>query len=176
MIVLRFFLGKKRMFGKSEDAAKLDALSRSQAMIEFLPDGTIVDANENFLRAVGYTIEEVRGKNHAMFVEDGYRQSPEYKRFWDELRAGHFQMPSSSASPRAGARSGFRPPTTPCSARRAARPRRSSRSRPSSRREARQRRREGPARRALHRAQAIIEFDLTGKILDANENFLNAVG
>ena len=54
----------------SRDAnAKLDALSRSQAVIEFNLDGTIITANANFLNAMGYTLEEIRGKHHSMFVD-----------------------------------------------------------------------------------------------------------
>ena len=58
------------MFGrKFNDAqAQLDAIGRSQAMIEFNPDGTIITANKNFLDALGYRLEEVQGKHHSMFV------------------------------------------------------------------------------------------------------------
>ncbi|BBE71668.1 methyl-accepting chemotaxis protein [Oharaeibacter diazotrophicus] len=80
------------LFGTNDAQAILDAFGKSQAMIEFAPDGTILTANANFLAAVGYSLDEVKGKNHSMFVESGYRESAEYKRFWDELRAGKFQM------------------------------------------------------------------------------------
>lgn len=54
----------------SRDAeAQLDALNRSQAVIEFHLDGTIITANANFLTAMGYALEEIRGKHHSMFVE-----------------------------------------------------------------------------------------------------------
>lgn len=54
-------------------------------------DGTILDANENFLRAVGYSLEEIAGRKHEMFVSPEYRESAEYRAFWDRLRAGEFQ-------------------------------------------------------------------------------------
>jgi methyl-accepting chemotaxis protein len=74
----------------SDGKAKLDALSRSQATIEFNLDGTIVDANENFLNTVGYSLDEIKGQNHSMFVEADYKASAEYKSFWDGLRRGEF--------------------------------------------------------------------------------------
>ena len=67
---------------------KLDAISRSMAMIEFAPDGTVLDANENFCKTVGYSVEEVRGKHHRIFCEDTFARSDEYVRFWRDLARG----------------------------------------------------------------------------------------
>lgn len=69
----------------------LDAINRSQAAIEFQPDGTILRANENFLKTVGYSAGEIVGKHHRMFVDKTYAESSEYKRFWEELRGGKFK-------------------------------------------------------------------------------------
>ena len=69
---------------------QLAAVNRSQAVIEFAPDATILDANANFLAALGYRIEKIRGRPHAMFVEPGYAQTPDYAAFWDRLRGGQF--------------------------------------------------------------------------------------
>jgi methyl-accepting chemotaxis protein len=69
---------------------QISAISKSQAVIEFMLDGTIIRANDNFLRAVGYTLEEVRGQHHSMFAEPAYRQSPEYRAFWQKLGRGEF--------------------------------------------------------------------------------------
>ncbi|MFK3780568.1 methyl-accepting chemotaxis protein [Agrobacterium sp. NPDC089420] len=74
----------------AEDNGKLAALSRAQAMIEFSPDGTILSANENFLEAMGYSAQEIIGKNHSMFCEPSYARSVEYRTFWEELRTGRF--------------------------------------------------------------------------------------
>ncbi|MDJ0387979.1 PAS domain-containing methyl-accepting chemotaxis protein [Roseomonas sp. E05] len=71
-------------------AAKFEAISRSQAVIEFTTDGTIVDANANFLKTMDYSIEEIRGRKHSMFVEPAYRDSREYQEFWDKLRRGEY--------------------------------------------------------------------------------------
>jgi methyl-accepting chemotaxis protein len=70
---------------------KLDAISKSQAIIEFNPDGTIITANENFCGAIGYRLEEIAGKHHSMFVSPEEKASSEYKQFWHELRNGEFQ-------------------------------------------------------------------------------------
>ncbi|MEQ1818362.1 MAG: PAS domain-containing protein [Terricaulis sp.] len=66
------------------------ALNRSQAVIEFELDGRILDANENFCRALGYGIEEIRGQHHSMFVDPSHRQSHEYRAFWEKLGRGEY--------------------------------------------------------------------------------------
>lgn len=70
---------------------KLDAVSKSQAVIEFTLDGIILDANQNFLATLGYRLDEIQGKHHSMFVDPAAKDSQEYKRFWEDLRAGKFQ-------------------------------------------------------------------------------------
>jgi methyl-accepting chemotaxis protein len=69
---------------------QLDAVNRSNAVVEFDLDGTIRHANENFLRVVGYTLSEVKGKHHRMFVDSGYSNSREYADFWARLNRGEF--------------------------------------------------------------------------------------
>jgi PAS domain S-box-containing protein len=65
--------------------------SKSQAVIEFEMDGTIVTANENFLKALGYTLAEIQGKHHSMFVEQAMRDSAAYREFWARLNRGENQ-------------------------------------------------------------------------------------
>jgi methyl-accepting chemotaxis protein len=72
------------------NAGMLAAIDKAQAVIEFTLDGKIVHANENFLNALGYTLDEVRGQHHSMFVDPAYRQSPEYRMFWEKLGRGEF--------------------------------------------------------------------------------------
>jgi methyl-accepting chemotaxis protein len=74
----------------AEFAGKIEAISRSQAVIEFLPDGEILAANENFLATLGYTLSEIRGKHHRLFVEPEFARTAEYEEFWRKLRAGEF--------------------------------------------------------------------------------------
>ena len=73
-----------------DDAGKLEALSRSQAVIEFLPTGEILTANENFCGAMGYTLSEIVGKHHSIFCEPAYARTEEYQRFWQRLAQGEF--------------------------------------------------------------------------------------
>ncbi|MBN7785211.1 PAS domain S-box protein [Ponticoccus gilvus] len=70
------------------DAALLRMVQETQAVIHFRPDGTILTANENFLAALGYTLDEVLGKNHAIFVDEDYRQTAAYRDFWTDLAGG----------------------------------------------------------------------------------------
>ncbi|MBL8807237.1 MAG: PAS domain-containing protein [Rhodospirillales bacterium] len=79
------------LFGGGEAKASLAALDRSMAIIEFKMDGTIVGANENFLKAMGYSRADVCGKHHSMFVDPAERDSTAYKAFWDSLRRGEFK-------------------------------------------------------------------------------------
>ncbi len=74
-----------------EDAGKLAALSRSQAVIEFSPSGEVLTANDNFCSALGYQLSEIAGKHHSMFCDSGYANSPSYRQFWIDLAAGRFQ-------------------------------------------------------------------------------------
>jgi methyl-accepting chemotaxis protein len=74
----------------AEAEGKLDALSRAQAVIEFTPDGHILDANENFLAALGYEAQEIVGKHHSMFCDADYARSQEYRTFWEALRRGQY--------------------------------------------------------------------------------------
>ncbi|MFK8025603.1 MAG: PAS domain S-box protein [Ilumatobacter sp.] len=66
-------------------------LDRTQAFIEFQPDGTIRAANELFLSTVGYSLEEIRGKHHRIFMTPEERDAPEYEQFWPSLAAGEFR-------------------------------------------------------------------------------------
>ena len=71
-------------------AGQLAAINKSQAVIEFGLDGRILAANENFLATTGYTLDEVRGRHHSMFVDQGCRESAEYKAFWEKLGRGEY--------------------------------------------------------------------------------------
>jgi methyl-accepting chemotaxis protein len=70
--------------------AQLQAISRAQAKIEFDTDGTILDANENFLRIMGYRLEEIVGRKHSLFADPNYAASPAYREFWATLNNGEF--------------------------------------------------------------------------------------
>jgi methyl-accepting chemotaxis protein len=70
---------------------QLAAISKSQAVIEFDLGGVVLTANENFCSALGYQLEEIRGRHHSIFVESAYAGSEEYRDFWRRLGAGQFE-------------------------------------------------------------------------------------
>ncbi|MET3665671.1 methyl-accepting chemotaxis protein [Caulobacter sp. 1776] len=66
------------------------AIQRSQAVIEFNLDGSIITANDNFLKTLGYSLSEIQGRSHSLFVDSAYAASGEYREFWRRLNAGEF--------------------------------------------------------------------------------------
>ena len=91
---MQFFKSAREDRGAAERAAdaasKLDAIMRSQAVIEFQLDGTIITANQNFFNAMGYTAAEIEGRHHSMFVDPTEAVGADYKEFWRELNRGVF--------------------------------------------------------------------------------------
>lgn len=164
-----------RTSDRTELEAIVAAIGRSQAVIEFTPDGTILNANERFLDAVGYTIGEVRGQHHSMLVEEGYRESSEYRDFWTRLGRGEYRAGEFKRIGKAGRNVWIQGSYNPIL---------------------------DPSGRvlkvikyaadvteqklinadfagqisAIGKSQAVIEFRMDGTIVSANDNFLNALG
>lgn len=159
----------------SEDAAKLEAIGKSQAVIEFALDGTILNANENFQKAMGYSLEEIRGRHHSMFADTAYAASPEYKQFWADLKNGEYKAGEFKRYAKGGREVWLQASYDPVMGA------------------------DGQPVKvvkvasditlrkldaadsigkisAVDKAQAVIEFDLQGNILTANSNFLGAMG
>jgi methyl-accepting chemotaxis protein len=158
-----------------EDAGKIAAISRAQAVIEFNMDGTIVTANENFLRAMGYTLAEIQAKHHSMFVVPADRDSQAYREFWAKLNRGDYQAAEYKRLGKGGKEiwilATYNPIlddagkpfkvvkfATDVSAQKLANANFAGQI------------------EAIGKSQAVIEFDMDGKILTANENFLQTVG
>ncbi len=155
--------------------SKLAAIGRSQAVIDFSPDGSILDANENFLNLMGYTLDEVKGRHHRLFVtaEDAAGQA--YQNFWEELARGHFHSGEFKRVGRGGKEVWIQATYNPIFG-------------PDGKTakvvkyavdvtEAKMRNAENQAKLdALDKAQAVIEFDTEGRVLSANRNFLAAMG
>jgi PAS domain-containing protein len=102
-----------------DSAAVLKAVYRLRAVIEFMMGGDILTANDNFLRVFGYALDELQGRHYNILLTPAARDSCEDRQFWPSSTAASSTSTSASASPRAAARSGFRPPTIPSSTRRA---------------------------------------------------------
>ncbi len=80
----------EQMLAQADGVGQLAAISKAQCVAEFELDGTIRTANDNFLRAFGYTLDELRGKHHSLFVEPGERETAEYRAFWTKLARGEY--------------------------------------------------------------------------------------
>ena len=159
----------------AERAARLDALDRSQAVIEFSMDGTILDANENFLAVMGYTIEEVLGKHHRMFVPRDERDSADYRRFWETLRAGRFHADQFKRIGKGGKEVWIEASYSPILGRDGTPVKVVKYASDVTARQMRLADLESQVA-AIRTSQAVIEFDLDGTILDANQKFLDAMG
>ena len=160
---------------RADASGKLEAISRSQAVIEFDTKGTILTANDNFLGALGYTLAEIKGQHHSLFATPEYRSSPEYRAFWDKLGRGEFDAGQYKRIAKGGREiwieASYNPVfdadgkpvkvvkyATDITA-------------------AKQTEADMTGRlSAIDRAQAAIEFSLDGRILSANDNFLGALG
>ncbi|MFV8258845.1 methyl-accepting chemotaxis protein [Bdellovibrio bacteriovorus] len=154
---------------------EIKALHRVQAVIEFNLDGTIITANENFLSAVGYSLEEIQDHHHSMFCEPEYGKSVEYKKFWQTLAKGEFVAGEFKRLTKAGKEiwinASYNPifdnEGNPCKVVKFATDITAQKAKTSEY--------EGKVT-AISRAQAVIEFNLDGTIISANENFLATVG
>ena len=153
----------------------LDAFSRSQALIEFKPDGTILTANDNFLNALGYTLSEVQGQHHRMFVDAEYAKSAAYKQFWDDLAHGKFQADEFKRIGKAGNEVWIQASYNPVINKAGKVIKVVKIATDVTAEKLRQADFEGQVN-AINKSQAVIHFDLGGTILDANDNFLTTLG
>lgn len=155
--------------------AKLDALDKSQAVIEFSTDGTILEANSNFLGAVGYSLDEIQGKHHSLFVSPADKDSRAYRQFWEDLKRGVFQSGQFKRIGKGGREIWIQATYNPildaagmackvvkfCT--------------DISQAKLQMADLEGQIS-AINKSNAVIHFNLDGSIITANENFLGAVG
>jgi methyl-accepting chemotaxis protein len=166
-------------FGASASArerdAMLAALDKSQAVIQFNMDGTIIDANENFLDAVGYRLDEVKGQHHRMFVEPDFARSDEYHQFWEKLRRGEYQVAEYKRLGKGGKEIWIQASYNPILGA-GGKPVRVVKYATDITAQTLQNADYAGQLDAISKSQAVIEFDLDGTIQTANENFLGAVG
>jgi methyl-accepting chemotaxis protein len=165
-----------KIFNLGDDSrAVLAAFSRSQAMIEFKMDGTIIAANENFLKALGYRIDEIKGRHHSLFVEPAYRETAEYRQFWAALNRGEFQMAQFKRIGKDGKEVWIEASYNPILNRRGQPYKVVKIATDVSAQKAVFADLSGKLD-AASRSQAMIEFELDGTVITANENFLNVLG
>jgi methyl-accepting chemotaxis protein len=165
----------KISFLGEDAAAKLAALDKSQAIIEFKMDGTIITANANFLNTMGYSLDEIKGRHHGMFVEPNYRESAEYREFWAKLNRGELLSAQFKRIGKGGKEVWIAASYTPLL---------DSKGRPFkvvkfatdvSPQQAVYADLAGKVE-AIGRSQAVIEFEMDGTVITANDNFLKVLG
>ncbi len=156
-------------------AGMLDAINKVQAVIEFGLDGTIQHANANFLNAMGYTLDEIRGKHHSMFVDPVYRASPEYKQFWEKLGRGEFDAGQYKRIGKGGKEVWIQASYNPIFDG-SGKPFKVVKFATDITQQKLQNADYEGQIAAISKAQAVIEFMLDGTIVKANDNFLNALG
>jgi methyl-accepting chemotaxis protein len=151
------------MFG-CERTKILHALDKSKYIIEFNSEGIILSANKNFLNAMGYTLKEIKGKHHSMFVEKNYAKSVAYNEFWEKLRKGHPQNADFKRYGKNGKEVWIQASYLPivnifCKTYKIIKYADLANQ-----------------IQAINKSQAVIEFDVNGNILSANKNFLDTMG
>ncbi len=153
----------------------VSALNKVQAVIEFTPQGTILNANENFLKTVGYLLDEIKGKHHRMFCDPVYSSSSAYEAFWIKLGRGEFEAAEYKRFGKGGKEVWINASYNPVF---------DSNGKPYkvvkfatdvTATKLKNAEFEGKLT-AISKAQAVIEFNLDGTIITANENFLKTVG
>jgi len=159
----------------SDDRAKVEAIMRSQAVIEFKLDGTIITANENFLAALGYDLSEIEGKHHRLFVDPDEAQSAPYKQFWADLAAGKFQAAAYRRIAKGGREIWIQATYNPVFDK-AGKPIKVIKFATDITAQKNQSADHEAQIAAISRVQAVIEFNLDGTVREANENFLATLG
>src|SRR5260221_7093742 len=158
-----------------EQAAQAEAVSRAQAVIEFNMDGTIVTANENFLNALGYSLPEIRGKHHSMFVDQATRDSAVYREFWAKLNRGQFDSGEYKRIGKGGKEVWILASYNPVIDQNG-KPLKVVKFATNVTAQKLQNADLAGQIAAIGKSQAVIEFNMDGTIITANSNFLNALG
>ncbi|EJC68380.1 PAS domain S-box [Rhizobium leguminosarum bv. viciae WSM1455] len=163
------------MFGLSSDSKYiLNAISKSQAIIEFDLKGNILTANENFCNALGYRLSEIVGKHHSMFCEPAYTATPEYRAFWARLGRGEYDAGAYKRLAKGNSEIWIQASYNPVL--KGGKPFKVVKFAADITAAKKQAVEDSGKLQAISRSQAVIEFTPKGEILTANENFCKAMG
>ncbi|EMT5435073.1 MULTISPECIES: methyl-accepting chemotaxis protein [Stenotrophomonas] len=160
---------------RAELEAQVAALHRVQAVIEFALDGTILQANDNFLHAVGYRLEDIQGKHHSMFVDPEQARSAEYRDFWARLGRGEYDAGQYRRFGKGQREIWIQASYNPVLDRQG-RPYKVVKFATDITAQKLQAADSAGQLAAIGKSQAVIEFSMDGRILSANENFLEVTG
>ena len=154
---------------------KMNAISKSQAVIEFNLDGTVITANDNFLKTLGYDLKDIQGKHHRMFCDPAYSNSPEYSKFWEKLNRGEFEAGEFKRINKNGKEVWINASYNPIldSNGKATKVVKFATDVTAAKNTTSEF--EGKLN-AISKSQAVIEFNLDGTVITANENFLKTLG
>lgn len=166
---------KRRRKSAAEQRAKMSAVDKVQAIVEFDLRGNILTANQNFLDAMDYQIEEIQGKHHTMFVDEEFGKSKEYKQFWRELTSGKYITGEFKRYGRNGKEVWICASYNPIFNRNNEVVKIIKFANDVTKEKLINADYIGQLE-AVNRSQAVIEFDLNGNILNANKNFLELTG
>src|SRR5882757_2078438 len=161
--------------GKPVGVVKIAAMSRAQAVIEFNMDGTIVTANENFLGAMGYSLADIQGKHHSMFVASADRDSAAYREFWARLNRGEFEAAEYKRIAKGGKEVWILATYNPI-LNESGKPFKVVKFATDVTEQKLHAADNDGQIAAIRKSQAVIEFNMDGTIRTANENFLGALG
>ena len=153
----------------------LDAISKAMAIVEFNLDGMVRTANDNFLNAMGYSLEEIRGKHHSLFIEPSYRDSREYRAFWDKLGRGEYDSGEYKRIGKGGKEVWIQASYNPIMGLNGKPFKVVKYATDVTVQKLHNADFEGQIA-AVGKAQAVIEFTLDGKVVAANDNFLKTLG
>jgi methyl-accepting chemotaxis protein len=154
---------------------QIAAIGKAQAVIEFTTDGKVINANANFLASTGYTLDEIRGQHHSLFVEPAERQGAEYRMFWERLGRGEHDAGQYKRIAKGGREIWLQASYNPILDM-AGKPFKVIKYATDITAQKQQAADFEGQMSAISKAQAVIEFTIDGKILGANANFLAAVG
>jgi methyl-accepting chemotaxis protein len=154
---------------------QIEAIGKSQAVIEFNMDGTIIQANDNFLNTMGYRADEVQGQHHSLFADTEYKNSSEYRRFWEKLNRGEYEAGEFKRIGKGGKEIWIQASYNPIM---------DLNGKPfkvvkyaTDVTEQKLRNADFAGQiEAIGKSQAVIEFNMDGTIIQANDNFLNTMG
>ena len=159
----------------AECKGQMAAISKAQAVIEFNLDGTIITANDNFCKTLGYTLDEIKGKHHSMFAEPSYSNSPEYRHFWEKLNRGEYDSGQYKRIGKGGKEVWIQASYNPIMDMNGKPFKVVKYATDITEQKLRTADLDGQLA-AVSKAQAVIEFNLDGTILNANDNFCKTLG
>jgi methyl-accepting chemotaxis protein len=174
VVTLAFDITPEKL-ASADHAGQIAAIAKSQATIEFGMDGTILNANENFLKTLGYTLDEIKGRHHSMFVDEAYRNSPEYRDFWARLNRGEYDAAEYKRIGKGGKEVWIQASYNPIFDLNG-KPFKVVKYATDVTRQKLANANYAGQIAAINKSQAVIEFQMDGTIITANENFLKVLG